>query len=55
LKAAEKGHTEVIQSLLAKGADPYATDNGGKTALKIAEEQGHQDAIKLLKDPGAPR
>jgi ankyrin repeat protein len=35
--------------LLDRGADPEAATDDGRTALSIAEEQGHEDVATLLR------
>ena len=37
LVAAEEGHQQVVEQLLARGADPAAVDNSGKSVLTLAE------------------
>jgi len=64
--AAERGHTETVAVLLARGADPNAVMSGGCvstarrcipvpgwTALMIAAAEGHPDAVDLLLEKGA--
>lgn len=48
------GRLEMAQVLLDAGADPRFIDQKGRTALKIATKEGHQDIITLLKNAGAP-
>ena len=45
------GRVEVVQALLAAGADPGIKTNDGKTALTIAREIGADDVIALLQQP----
>ena len=52
--AAADGHQQVVQLLLANGADVNAVEGGGRTALHIAAIQGHQGVVKQLIDAGAP-
>lgn len=48
-QAAAHGHCELVELLLARGADPTATSDGGKTAADLAAERGHGDlATRLL-------
>ena len=42
------GHTEVVEQLLAKGADVNAKRNDGVTALIMASQQGHTEVVKQL-------
>lgn len=47
-KAAENGHAEIVEMLIAHGADPSANDN---EALRKACQNGHVNTVKtLLKD-----
>lgn len=52
--AAAFGRFEMVQTLLDAGADPGCIDEKGRTALKIAIKEGHQDIVTLLKKTGAP-
>jgi ankyrin repeat protein len=51
--AAFEGNKEVIEQLLAKGADIDAKDNEGNTALSLASARGHTAVVELLKARGA--
>lgn len=46
---AREGHVEIVQILLDEGADVNKLC-GKKTALTMAEENGHTDIIDLLKE-----
>jgi ankyrin repeat protein len=46
------GDVKATKALLAKGADPNAKDNEGKTALKVASERDHSEVVDLLKAHG---
>lgn len=46
--AALGGHTGVIENLVALGAYPQLTDDGGETPLHVADASGHIDAIAAL-------
>ena len=46
---AKKNYPEIISALLAHGTDDQIKDNDGRDALKLAEEEGNQDAVKVLK------
>lgn len=48
-----KGHTEVVEYLLQKGADANAQANCQATSLHYASECGHLEICKLLLDYGA--
>jgi ankyrin repeat protein len=47
------GHTELVQLILSRGADPNLEDNQGRTALQRASDEGHHEVIALLKQAGA--
>ena len=55
--AAQKGHTDIVQALIAKGADVNATVTDGickgQTPLHRAAENGHTDVAELLIEAGA--
>jgi ankyrin repeat protein len=53
MAAATMGRTEIVRTLLAKGADPNAKDNFGWTALIYAAWQGHTDTVAALLKGGA--
>ena len=46
--ASTRGHQEVAQLLLAKGADVNAKDEDGYTALINASAYGHKEVVQLL-------
>ncbi len=48
--AAESGHLETVESLLAAGADPQIEDRDGGTALIGAAGAGHADVVGRLLD-----
>ena len=50
LIAARSGNVKMVQLLLANGANINATDAEGQNVLQIAEEQGHTNIVKFLKD-----
>jgi ankyrin repeat protein len=54
LAAAGKNNCEAAELLLENGADIYATDRFGKTALDIAFEQYYVPMIMLLHKHGVP-
>ena len=49
MAAAQGGHAAAIAALLAAGAKVDAKENGGLTALKIAEHLKHEHAARLLR------
>jgi ankyrin repeat protein len=51
--AAQGGHVENIECLIAEGADVNAKSKSGETALKFAEMSDREDIIDLLKENGA--
>ena len=50
--AAIKGHAEIVESLLAHGADGDIVDKGGWTALHHAANMSHTAVIQLLINAG---
>ncbi|MDE3269151.1 MAG: ankyrin repeat domain-containing protein [Pseudomonadota bacterium] len=46
--ASEEGHLDIVNRLLAAGADPLAVDKLGETALHRASARGHLDIVKAL-------
>jgi ankyrin repeat protein len=51
--AALEGHNDLVELLLAHGADVNAKDNGNYTALHEAALAGHNDLVELLLAHGA--
>ncbi len=51
--AAAEGHTDVVQLLLANGADVNAEDKYDRTPLLNATTLGHKDVVELLIVRGA--
>ncbi|XHG04001.1 hypothetical protein AWENTII_007284 [Aspergillus wentii] len=47
-RAAAKGHTAVVESLVKKGANVHIQDNDGLSALKMAADRGHQCVVDIL-------
>jgi ankyrin repeat protein len=47
--AAERGDAELVDALLAAGADPTVTHDGGLTAADIAESKGHAELATRLR------
>eukprot|EP00964_Phaeocystis_antarctica_P065113 scaffold39231_cov60-Phaeocystis_antarctica.AAC.2 len=52
-EASLRGHTEVVQLLLDKGAPVDEKTESGRTALMWASNNGHTEVVKLLLDKGA--
>ncbi len=53
MSAAKNGFTDIVASLLKAHADPTLQDDsedGKHTALQYAEQAGHKDIVKLLKN-----
>jgi hypothetical protein len=46
--AANRGDTQLVRALLAKGASTTITDYTGRDALALAEEGGHAAVIAVL-------
>jgi ankyrin repeat protein len=46
--AAFRGHAELVELLLERGADPTLANPDGKTALDWAREHGHHEVVELL-------
>lgn len=51
IKAAMKGHVEVVRFLLEQGATQSCKDSTGKTALAWARKQGHDAVIDAIEPP----
>jgi uncharacterized protein len=52
LIAVRRNDRVFVRHLLDRGADPFVTDASGKSALAIAEELGHEDVARLLRNQG---
>lgn len=52
--AAKGGHLKITEVLYSHHADTAAKDFQGKTALDIADENGHEEVVHFLKAFGAP-
>ena len=52
-KAADKGHTGIVELLLGKGASIEAINGDGNTPLHLAAEHGHTGVVELLLGKGA--
>jgi len=51
--AAQRGHLEIVNALLAASANPNATDESGETALMFAARIGYTPIVKALVAKGA--
>ena len=51
--AANKGHTAVVRTLLATGADIHAKAASGFCSLFVAAFKGHDQVVKILLEAGA--
>lgn len=48
MAATYKSNTEIVESLLIKGANPDKVDENGQTALMLASQFGNKDIVSLL-------
>ena len=46
--AAEKGHMDIVDALLAHNCNVDLQSNDCFTALMIAAEKGHEDIVEML-------
>jgi ankyrin repeat protein len=53
IQASAEGKTDVVKSLLEKGADINALDGDGWTAMREASRNGHTEVVRLLLEKGA--
>ena len=51
--AAAEGHLQVVELLVAEGADQGAPDGDGDTPLYAAAARGHDEAARALVEAGA--
>ena len=51
--AAEAGQTDIVEYLIAKGADVNAENIKGETPIQFAADKGHKKVVKLLIEKGA--
>ena len=47
-QAALKGNVEILNAIIARGADPQILDNDGKTPRDLSKEHGHPEIVKIL-------
>ena len=50
MHAATKGHSEIVEALLAGGGDVNAKTDDGWTALRMALGEGHSSTVRLLRE-----
>ena len=50
--ASLQGHSEIVNLLLTNGADVNAEVNDGMMAIRIAQRQGHQKIVEMLRAAG---
>ena len=55
MRAAEKGHGDIVQYLHQAGADINTRSNDGLTAVMLAAEMGHRDIVRYLRAAGAAK
>jgi len=53
MRAAYDGSTDVVKSLISKGADVNAKDLWDVTALIMATARGRVEIVRILKEAGA--
>lgn len=51
-EAARAGHSRLVETLLAAGADPSLRDRAGKTPLDLAAEGRHDGTVEILRTRG---
>lgn len=49
MSAVQKGYLKLVDAMLAKDADIKIQDNNGQTALDIAQKQGNNEMLSLIK------
>jgi ankyrin repeat protein len=47
--AARDGYSEIVELLVARGAQVHAQNEYGNSALGLAEGWGHREVVELLK------
>lgn len=52
-KAVDRGHEDIVQLLLKRGASVQATDQNNNTLLHLAKQGGHYTIVELLLKEGA--
>ena len=51
--AADSGHTDVVDLLLARGADASLVEDNGQTALQYAAALGYDSVVAVLRAAAA--
>jgi ankyrin repeat protein len=51
--ASERGHVNVVKYLIKHGANINAKKKNGDTALSLAENNGHTEVARILREAGA--
>jgi ankyrin repeat protein len=54
-QAAFFGHRDIVEFLIAEGADVNAKNNAGSTPLYLAKGKGHKEIAALLTQHGAAK
>jgi len=49
MAAAWEGHTSIVKDLLKHGADASLLNSERRSALMLAESEGHRNVVNLLK------
>ena len=55
LRACEGGNPQIVELLLARGADPEAETNDGRNAMHIACQFQWRELVEVLLDHGVPK
>ena len=48
MRAAWEGRADTVRLLMGRSADLDLVDGGGRSALELAKERGHEDVVELL-------
>jgi ankyrin repeat protein len=46
--ASERGSNDIVDYLVAGGANVNAADNNGRTPLQLAARNGHDECVEIL-------
>ena len=55
MRAAARGHLEVVKFLVGKGSDVNAKGYNSVTSLMLATNASHPDVVEFLKQHGAKK